>query len=49
MSAFERSRCQAYEPEEDEISLYPDDSLLDEEDEPDVNNEKKCEGKVSLP
>ncbi|CAH3027950.1 unnamed protein product, partial [Porites evermanni] len=37
----ERSRCQAYEPEEDEISLYPDDSLSDEEDEPDVNNQKK--------
>ena len=49
MSAFERSRFQAYEPEEDEISLHPDDSLLDEEDEPDVNNQKKCEGKFSSP
>jgi len=43
VSAFKRSGFQAYGPEEDEISLHPDDSRLDEEDEPDVNNQKKCE------
>ena len=42
MSALERSRFQVYESEEDEISLHPDDSLLDEEDEPNVDNQKKC-------
>lgn len=49
MSAFERSRFQAYEPKEDETRLHPDDSLLDGEDEPNVNNQKKCQGKVSSP
>ena len=38
MSAFERSRFQAYEPKEDEIPLHPDDSLLDGEDEPNFSN-----------